>query len=254
MQVLGALRSHVAGLPRAADARTVKVRIGAFWTCVRTTVGAGMASSMTAAARPHDGHPVADSGGLDARRPLDLVSMLNGPSPMEAAVGLAAVNALLGVPDGPVTASKAVDLLLDRCRDRRVALIGRFPFAEALRPSCRELWVFERDGRGAETDHGEKEMPGLIPAADIVAITATTLLNGSLDDVLRHVAPDAWTMMLGPSTPMSPVLFELGFDVLCGTVIDDAGAVISAVSQGAVTKQIAGVRRLSLWNPKSTDR
>ena len=95
-------------------------------------------------------------------------------------------------------------------------------------------------------------MDQLLPQADVVAVTATTLLNRTLPTVLAGVRGDAFVMLLGPSTPLTPVLFQFGFDVLCGTVVDDADAVFRAVEQGAVTSQITGVRRVCLWKEGRT--
>jgi uncharacterized protein (DUF4213/DUF364 family) len=247
MTITERLLGTVEKLPGAAGARTLDVRIGPFWTVVQTSAGTGMASTMAAEARPHETLPVTAAGSLNDLAPVELAGLMRSESPTEAAVGLAAVNALIGRPEGRVTEAKAAELLLRRGRDRRIALIGRFPFAESLRPACERLWVFERAGRGLPSDHTAHDMPELLPQAEIVAVTATTLLNRTLDDVLSWVPRDAWVMMLGPSTPMSSCLFELGFDALCGTVIDDAQAALAAASQGAVTSQIGGVRRLCLW-------
>ena len=90
--------------------------------------------------------------------------------------------------------------------------------------------------------------------ADVVAVTATALLNRTLPSILEPVRADAFVMMLGPSTPLTPALFDFGFDILCGTVIEDPEKVVRAVEQGAVTSQITGVRRVSLWNDKTTQR
>jgi uncharacterized protein (DUF4213/DUF364 family) len=232
----------------ADEARTLDVRIGSFWTVVNTSVGAGLASTLAGEARPHEGVPVADAGALHKRPPLELAELLRSGSPPEAAVGLAAVNALIGSPRGRnVTFEKAVQVLQDRGRNKRVAVIGRFPFAEKLRPSCRELWVFERGEDLKPGEHGAAEIPELLPKADVVAVTATTLLNHTINDVVRHLGKHAWTMMLGPSTPMAHGLLERGFDVLCGTVVDDVKAVLAVVSQGGVTKQIFGVKRVCMW-------
>ena len=45
-------------------------------------------------------------------------------------------------------------------------------------------------------------------------------------------------MLLGPSTPLSPVLFEKGVDLLCGTIITDPTAAMLAISQGASSHQL----------------
>ncbi len=242
-----ALLDHVRNLPNAYDARTLDVRIGPFWTVVNTSVGAGIASTMTGESRPHEGVPVAEAGTLHKRDPLELTKMVDSNSPPEAAVGLAAINALIGPPRGRVTSAKALNILLERCQNKRVAMIGRFPFAETLRSNCDKLWVFEQSHRLGPDVHDATEMPELLPQADMVAITATTLINGTIDRVMTHVSDEAWTMMLGPSTPMVPCLLERGFDVLCGTLVEDVQTVLAAASQGGVTKQITGVKRVCLW-------
>jgi len=247
MGIVEHLGDHVRALDTATNARTLDIRVGPFWIAIRTSVGTGMASTMARDARPHERVPVTDAGRLHRLSPLELTHLLHARSPTEAAIGLAATNALIGAPAGTVTSDKALDILIERGRGRTVAMIGRFPFAESLRPVCQRLLVFERGGHGRREDHTTHEIPSLLPSAEIVAITATTLLNGTIDDVLPHVANNAWTMMLGPSTPMTPILFEHGFDALCGTLVEDPAAVLAAVSEGAVTKQIGGVRRLCLW-------
>jgi uncharacterized protein (DUF4213/DUF364 family) len=87
----------------------------------------------------------------------------------------------------------------------------------------------------------------LLPQADVVAVTSTTIINRTLPGILGRVRPDAFVLLLGPSTPLAPRLFGLGVDLLCGTVVVDPEAVLRAVEQGAVTGQITGVRRVSLW-------
>ena len=127
-------------------------------------------------------------------------------------------------------------------------MIGRFPFADQLRETCDQLWIFERGLNRRREDFGEDAMEQLLPQAEVVAVTATTLLNRTLPAVLACVRPDAFVMLLGPGTPLTPALFQFGFDVLCGTVVDEPEAVVRAVEQGAVTPQITGVRRVCLWN------
>jgi uncharacterized protein (DUF4213/DUF364 family) len=229
----------------AAD--LIDLRVGPYWAVVHTSHGAGMASSLRSEDHLHGSKPVRDAGELHRRTPLELTGLLRSDSPPEAAIGLAAANALLCPTAAGLREEKAVAILRERGRGRKVAMIGHFPFADALREDCGQLWIFERGLNRRQEDLGEEAMEQLLPQADVVAVTATTLLNRTLPTILAGVRPDAFVMLLGPSTPLTPALFRYGFDVLCGTVVDDAEAVLRAVEQGAVTPQITGVRRVCLW-------
>ena len=82
-----------------------------------------------------------------------------------------------------------------------------------------------------------------------MAITGTSLTNHTLDGLLPLCRPDAYLILLGDTTPMSPILFEYGFAAVCGTRVADEALALSCVSQGATFRQIRGVRRLTLLNP-----
>lgn len=230
-----------------AGAELIDLRIGHYWSVVRTSVGAGMASTLRSETHLHGSLPITDAGFLHRRRPIELAALLRSPSPPEAAIGLATANALLGPPDGRLTEHNAESILSARGAGRRVAMIGHFPFTERLEPVCDELWVFERGGGRRESDLGADLMEELLPQADVVGITSTTIINRTLPGILDLLRPDAFVLLLGPSTPLTPHLFGLGIDLLCGTIIVDPEAVLRAVEQGAVTSQITGVRRVCLW-------
>jgi len=61
--------------------------------------------------------------------------------------------------------------------------------------------------------------------------------------------PDAFRLLLGPSTPLSSVLFDAGIDALSGTRVDDPEVVLRSVGQGATFRQIkrGGGLRLLTW-------
>ena len=236
----------------APSADLIDLRVGTYWVVVRTSLGTGMASVLRSEDHLHGSQPIVSAGGLHRQTPLELTGLLRSESPPESAVGLAAANALLGPTAENLRDEKALAILRERGRGQKVAMIGRFPFADGLREDCDQLWVFERGLNRRQEDFGEEAMDQLLPQADVVAVTATTLLNRTLPTVLAGVRPDAFVMLLGPSTPLTPALFQFGFDVLCGTVVDDADAVLRAVEQGAVTSQITGVRRVCLWKEGRT--
>jgi hypothetical protein len=83
---------------------------------------------------------------------------------------------------------------------------------------------------------------------DVVAITGMTLINHTLERMLSLCPPEAFVLVLGPSTPLSPVLFTWGVNSLSGSVVMDVDDVVLAVSQGANFRQVhrAGVKLVTV--------
>ncbi len=240
--ILGALRG--AALDRAGGVSIDEVCVGAFWTAVRTSVGTGISSSLRNEPHRHGDTPVRWAGSLGERTPAELLGLLDSESVAESAIGLATVNALLEPEPERLTDVNAARVIRERGQGRRVAVLGHFPFVETLERDCGEIWVFERGIGRRVGDLPEARMRELLPQAEVVAVTATTLLNGTLAEVLAMVDPGAFTLMLGPSTPLHPSLLDMGFDLLCGSLVEDPTVVFRAVAEGAVTRQIRGVRRV----------
>jgi len=230
-----------------ADARLIDLRIGHYWSVVQTSAGAGMASILRSESHLHGSVPIPDAGFLHDQTPIELAHRLRSASPPDAALGLATANALLRPSDGRLTEHNAASILSDRGVGKRVAMIGHFPFSERLESACGDLWIFERGEGKRDGDLGTEMMEELLPQADVVGVTSTTIINRTLPDILDLIRPDAFVLLLGPSTPLTPRLFDFGIDLLCGTIIVDPQAVLRAVEQGAVTRQITGVRRVCLW-------
>jgi uncharacterized protein (DUF4213/DUF364 family) len=71
------------------------------------------------------------------------------------------------------------------------------------------------------------------------------LINHTLDDLLAVCHPEPLVMILGPSTPLSPITFDHGATIIAGTRVIDEAAVMHAVGQGATFRQVDGVRLLA---------
>ena len=52
--------------------------------------------------------------------------------------------------------------------------------------------------------------------------------------------------MIGPTTPLSSILFDHGIDAICGSKIIDPDCLIRSISEGATFKEVTGVRLLTL--------
>jgi hypothetical protein len=187
---------------------------------------------------------VEDAGSLAGRSALELARLAHSDRSLEAGIGLAAINSLLDVDESRCVERNAGDLLVERGRGKRVALIGHFPFVPALREAAEHLWVLELRPRA--DDAGAEQADAIVPQADVVAITGSAFINHSLEGLLDLSRPDAFIVVLGPTTPLSPVLFDYGVDVISGTRVIDPELALRSASEGATFRQIQGIRLLTM--------
>jgi uncharacterized protein (DUF4213/DUF364 family) len=180
------------------------------------------------------------------RSARDLAELARSERSMEAAIGMATINALLPFQEEQWVNLNADEVIARHGAGKQVALIGHFPFIPQLRERVGKLWVLEQQPRGE--DLPASEAAEVIPQADVVAITGTTLINHTFDDVMALCRPEAVILVLGPSTPLSPILFDYGVDLLSGSVVEAVEPVLGAVSQGANFRQVKrfGVRLVTM--------
>jgi uncharacterized protein (DUF4213/DUF364 family) len=231
------------------DAPVRQILVGAFWTAVVLDTDpprCGLASTL----RAETGGPwppVREPGCLDGRSGRELAELLRAERILEASIGMAAVNALLEVDESALPEVNAEQIIIERGAGRRVAIVGHFPFIERVRQAAADCWVLERTP--APGDLPAEQAGEILPRADVVALTGTSLLNHTFEDLIGLCRPEAFVLLLGPSAPLSPVLFEAGVDALSGTRVQEPERVLRSLSQGATFRQIkrGGGLRLLAW-------
>ena len=231
----------IGGLRGDAPAR--EVRVGRFCTAVWSRA-CGLASTGGLGDHEHGITFVPDAGSLAGRSALELAGLAYSDSPLEAGIGLAAINSLLEVDETLCREINAGDLLVERGRGKKVVLVGHFPFVPALREAAARLWVLEL--RPQPGDMAAEEAVAIVPQADIVAITGSAFINHTIEGLLALCRADSLVMVLGPTTPLSPVLFGHGADVISGTQVVDPELALRCLSQGATFRQMRGVRLLTM--------
>jgi uncharacterized protein (DUF4213/DUF364 family) len=182
-------------------------------------------------------------GSLHTKSARELAELARSDNLLEASIGVAAINSLLAIDESCAVEINAVDVLVEHGQGKNVALVGHFPFISKLRPAVRQLWIIEQHPSGGE--YPAEAASDLIPQADVVAITSSSLINHTLDGLLAFCRPEALVMMLGPSTPLSPVMFNQGIDILSGARVISETDVLRTVGQGASFQQVEGVRLLT---------
>lgn len=222
------------------------VQVGAHWTLVGSR-GWGLASTLLPD-EPHGSSSVRDVGMLHQKDAQELASWSLSSHVLEASIGMAALNSLLDVDETQAVMGDALDILTKQGANKRVAIVGHFPFIPKLKPICKEVWVIEQKPTMDEID--SKNAAGILSQADLAVITGTTLINHTFDQLLYYCKKDAFVMVLGPSTPLSPVLFDYGVMMISGVRVVSPQEALITVQQGAIFPQIKGVRRLTLMKEK----
>jgi hypothetical protein len=157
---------------------------------------------------------------------------------------MAAFNALLDVDEESCTEVNAREVILERGAGRRVAIVGHFPFVERVRRVAAQCSVLELNPHPG--DLPAERAADVLPCADIVALTGTSLINHTFDDLIAMCRRGAVVILLGGSAPLAPVLYERGVDIISGTRVVDVPAAVQAVGQGATFRQIPGKRLLTM--------
>jgi uncharacterized protein len=198
---MGFLEHLLARLP--GDTAPVRgVWIGPYWTAVRTDRGTGLAATVLGDGATHGEHAqhLAGAGRLTALSAHELAECVLSDFPLERSVGLAALNALLPEPAGPVTARNAGEVAAERGAGKTIGVVGWFPFIPQLRQAAAVVEVFEKDPVTGLAMTGERA--ARLARCDGLCITASALVNGTLDGLLAAARPDAWKMLVGPSAPL----------------------------------------------------
>jgi uncharacterized protein (DUF4213/DUF364 family) len=237
-------------LEELPDREVIDVRIGLRWTAVVVESDGhrrcGLASTLSAP-HQHTGQPdVPNAGHLQELSAMELARFSSLEQPTLASVGIATINALQSPDPELLRDHSAEDVIAAYGANKTVALVGGFPFIPRLRTRVGKLLVLENHPRDGELP--ADAAPTVLPQTDLIAITGMALVNHTLERLLEYCPPQATILVLGPSTPLSPILFKHRIDILCGSLVTAIDPVVRAVGQGADFHQIrrAGVRLVTM--------
>jgi len=175
-----------------------------------------------------------EAGKIRGREVREVLPWMGGSSIIASSVGLAAANALLLPPEQAFSG----DLMayLDLKAGERVVTVGRFrPMEARLKRAGVELEVIER---------GDHQAP--LSACDVALVTATSIINNTLEGILDVIAGAREVVILGPSTPYAPGAFEgSAVTVLAGSAVSDLESVRRIISEGGGTQTMG--KALGRW-------
>jgi uncharacterized protein (DUF4213/DUF364 family) len=257
MQAEPILAETVAGIQRVLDDdldRIVVERavVGLFFTGVKLNTGiAGVCATPLrsipeAVCCPSSAMAMPFPGKLRGRPARELLKETEASSGIRRAIGVATMNALADM-CWQRRATPAVELragvdaydAADIQPGERVVVVGAFvPFLKALKRSGQHFTVLEMDPATLKPDELAHFRPAdearlVLPSADVVLITGTTLLNDTLENLLALCRPEARVVMVGPTVGLLPdALLRRGVDVLGGVRVTAPDAFLDVLAEG----------------------
>lgn len=219
-----------------------EVVVGIFSTLIKAGKYKGLASTLHYE-RPH--HKVRNSGSLEKLSLRELAEFSLSNNLIEASIGMAAINSVVALTNNNYSKINAKNIILEKGKGKNVGVIGHFPFLIEMKNEFKKLQIFEK--QPLDNDLSENEIPNYLPDADVIALTATSITNHTFDKVMRHVSKKSFVVMLGPSTPLSPILFDFGIDVISGTIIKDYSIFRKNVIQATPTRFLEGKEYVTIF-------
>lgn len=214
--------------------------IGLHWTAVRSEKGVGLARTLKG------GKTGTDLKNIVGMPLKELAASVKSWNMLDASLGLAAINSVLNnsvqvetitepgyydPQDNPRDFNAFTNNVLD-VYNKNVAVVGHFPKIEGLASLCK-LTVLDRNPRPGDLPDTACEC--ILPQQDLVLITGTALINKTIPRLLE-LSRNAEVVLLGPSVPLSEVLFKYGVDVIAGIVVINQELIWKAVQEGGNKK------------------
>jgi uncharacterized protein len=211
-----------------------RVVVGLFFTGVKLSNGTAGASATPiksipeAVCCPSSAMAMPFPGKMRGRRAAEVADQAFSDHGIRRAVGIAAVNALADCcwqrrPNPGVELRQGVDAF-DATEIRPgdgVVVVGAFvPFLKELKRRGHAFLVLEQDPETLKADElpffrPAEQAAQILPHADVVLITGSTLVNNTLEHLLALIRPEARVTVVGPTVGMLPDAFlARGADVL----------------------------------------
>ena len=203
-----------------------RLTIGKYWTLVETDRGSGLVTSPTGPLRKKN---LNDLLVFEGQSTDSTINLCHSQNPFERAVGCATLNSLVNNANLDLSSENGLDI--KACDNDKIVIVGRFPGLDHKLP---EAYVLERNP--GPKDYPESAAAQLIPECNHLIVTASTWVNGSLDNILR-LAKNAKVSLIGPGTPLSPVFGYYGIKRLAGFVVTQPKSLAELISGGAGVKQ-----------------
>ncbi len=224
---------------KAVSKKIADVRAGVGYTCVMLDDNAcGLAYTF----RDELGHCcsiLSDAGKLIGRDAAEISTWAKDNNRLKAAIGLATINAVLNNSFDNCGTGNVLDAL-QISADDTFGMVGLFsPILAEVRKKTDKTYVFEKNAAKGSGLYTEDDIPIYLPKCDVIIITATSIINHTIDDLLAYCSNARQVCIVGPSTPLCPEIFQkYNVSLLAGSVVQKPELALQIISQGGGTMSL----------------
>lgn len=170
---------------------------------------------------------------IDKLSPNALLDMALSDSLSAQVIGIAAANALSNVESDEFFPGD-VRKLLDLNSDDVVGFVGNFkPLQRDVESAVKKLYIFEKRTDCDDGLHDAGKIPEILPECSVAVITASSIIDGAMDNILQHCQNCREVVILGATTPLIKEVFQTTpVTMLSGVVVKDAKRLVECIKQG----------------------
>ena len=242
------------------DIKVDRAVVGIFFTGVCLSTGhAGICATPLkeipeAVCCPSSARSMPNAGRLTRRPLLKYLDDALSTIPMKRTVGVAVLSALSNycwekglIEDYNMKVNVDAIDCIELTDDTYPVVIGAIvPVLRILKARKKPFSVIELDKRTLKRDELPFYVPPertreVVPEADVLVVTGTTLLNGTLEGILKLARPDAQVVVMGPSASILPAaFFKRGVNILGGDIITHSSRMLDTLAEGGSGYHIYG--------------
>lgn len=229
-----------------------EVIVGTSWTMVRAGTSVGVAMTINETTAPSIlKYPFIDE-------PLkNVAAAVKSWNFIEASIGLAAINAYYNSKEHimenamkfcpqkewHISNEDVFDSYSETINGKKIAVVGHFPYLEKRLGTNNQLSILERNPKYG--DYPDTACEYLLSQQDYVFITGSAFVNKTMPRLLQ-LSKNAKVILVGPSVPITSLLFNYGVFELSGFVVTNQSLCRKVISEGNITPLFVSGQRVCL--------
>lgn len=226
----------VASLEEKAQHKLIEdLRIGLCYTAVILNDGnLGLAYTFPSRGKLHSSCDTLASGSLRGKNAREIIRYTLSDNLLASSVGIATINALVNQKIDTLIEGDILNTMKPSNTDI-VGMVGFLgPLVDPLKKLVKKIYIFEKEKIINSPDiYPSEKIPEFLPHCSFIIMSATTLINKTIDSLLTLAQNAREIIIVGATTPLLANIFaKRGVTMLSGIQIVDNERVLQVVNEG----------------------